>query len=215
MVRKNFAPGLCIIRDGSPAAKNNLALVKRLSVNAPKVRQRFNKDAVHLRSMYKQLYPTESRLYEYGSREDLGDNSSDDNATPLKNNPQTILKKQPTMSSYAKNVLHSQQCKRDAMKKSLIPDKNPDVFNAMMTGSFIPSNLKPNILQNTPANVTLTRSNHMQKTVSLAKQPHITQQQSIINLMPNYESNAQINQAYTLSKISGLGALQNSHITVN
>ena len=62
--RKNFVPGLSIIKDGSPAAKTNLALVKRLNVNAPNCRQRFNKNAVHLRSMYRSLYPDEARMYE-------------------------------------------------------------------------------------------------------------------------------------------------------
>ena len=36
--RKNFAVGMSVVKDGSPQAKSNMALIKRLSVNAANVR---------------------------------------------------------------------------------------------------------------------------------------------------------------------------------
>lgn len=52
-VRKNFARGISMI-DGDKSGANNL---RNLTALAPSAHHRFDKEQVHLRSMYRQLYP--------------------------------------------------------------------------------------------------------------------------------------------------------------
>ena len=71
-----------------------------------------------------------------------------------------------------------------------------------MTGNYIPKNLKPNILQNTPANVTIQRTNHMHKAASLIQPQVAGQQRSSMNLIN--ENSALFPHANTMSKFSAI-----------
>ena len=111
--------------------------------------------------MYRSLYPTNQQMRELYGLNENGDNSDDDASDIMIKQQASKNFKANNLQAQAKSLVQSQQAKREQLKKSLIPNSDPDQFNAMMTGAFIPQNLKANLLQNTPINVTMQRTNHI------------------------------------------------------
>lgn len=135
---------MSVFKDGSPAARSNMALAKRLSVNAPTIRHRFNKEGVHIRSMYRSLYPSAQRVVsDYLPMND--DDASSEEATSVMNNQKSrTLKQAGIMQQISQGA--SQSSKREAMRKSLIPHDDPLTHKIMQTGHYIPQGTKQNIL---------------------------------------------------------------------
>ena len=92
--------------------------------------------------MYRSLYPGTQRASEGGNiSEDAGDNSSQDSARRIQLGKNRTFKS-TSFSNYASNIVQSQQGKREALRKSLIPNDDPLVFKAMMTGVYQPANAR-------------------------------------------------------------------------